>query len=89
MKRTPETEEKKEEKKEPVYEDISEGQKKVQEWLMSPKGIGILVFVASLIFAIAVILLNTVGEKAVLYMTLVVLGLFFVARDVVGGQKLK
>ena len=69
--------------------EIEEGTQKMQDFLLSPKGIGILIFAALLTFVIAVLLLNYVGEKAVLYFCCVVGRLFFLFRDIIGGKKVK
>ena len=67
--------------------EIEEGTEKIQQFLLSPSGIGILVFAAFVTFVIAVLLLNYVGEKALLYFCCFIGAAFFLAREVVGGKK--
>ena len=68
--------------------EIEEGTEKIQEFLLSPSGIGILVVAAVVTFVIAVLLLNYVGEKALLYFCCVVGAGFFLVRELIGGKRL-
>jgi len=72
----------------PVCEDDA-GSEKVQKFMTSTRGIMIIGFFGLLIFLIAIVLLNTMGSKAVSIFLFSVGGCFFILREILGGKKIK